>query len=207
MDVRTVGRTTVDAWLRVARLPIDTASRLLPNGDRGPRTPALLVVDRIDATIRDTIGSLLGDEELRADATRRRAAADERQNAIKLRVEAEQKKREADARLARQQDSVDQRRTEAERTAQENKQQADRERAEREQRAKRTAAKQEEAVNKVEQQKVSTADKQAKKKRLQVLDSQADALDTQTDALASSDEAQRLRKATSAAKASRKRSS
>jgi len=136
----------VDAWLKAARFPISTASRLLPNGDRGPRTPALLAVDRIDATIRDTIGSLLRDRELRADASRRRAAADERENAIRLRVEAEEKKREADERLARQQESAEQRRTEAERTAEDKKQQADRERAERQQRAKETASKRERAV-------------------------------------------------------------
>lgn len=207
MDVRNVGRATLDGWLRMARLPIDAASRLLPNGDRGPRTPALLAIDRVDATIRDTIGSLLGDEQLREDARRRRAAADERTLAIALRTEAEEKKLEADERLAKNQSSVEQRRVEAERSVEQRKQQAERERVERKQRAVQTAAEQEQAVEMAEQQKLAAAEKDAKKQRVKVLDDQADALDVEADALVASDEAQRLRDATSAAKAARKASS
>jgi hypothetical protein len=204
MDARDMGRTTLDTWLRISRLPFDAASRLLPNGDHGPRTPAKLVIDRVDATIRDTVGSLLGDDELREDASRRRVAADERERALELRVEAATKKQRADLRLADRQDSAEQQRAEAERRAEQQTQRADREKAQREQRAKETAAKQQHAVEEAERQKLAAAETKAKKQRLKVLETEADALDTESDALTATDEAQRLRTAASAAKAARK---
>jgi hypothetical protein len=199
-----MGRTTLDTWLRIARLPLDAASWLLPNGDHGPRTPATLFLDRMDATIRDTVGNLLGDDELREEASRRRVAADERERAIQLRAEAETKKQRADLRLADRQDTVEQQRVQAERTAEQQKQRIERERAQREQRARQTAAKQEQAAKEAEQQKLAAAESKAKKQRLKVLDTEAEALDTETDALTATDEAQRLRKAAGAAKAARK---
>jgi hypothetical protein len=204
MDVRNVGRTALDTWLRISRAPFDAASRLLPNGTEGPRTPAILVLDRVDATIRDTVGTLLRDDQLREDAGRRRIAADERERALELRIEAEAKKREADARLAQRHESVERQRADAEQRAEQQKRQAEREKTEREQRAKQAAAKQARAVEKAEQQKLAAAETKAKKRRLRVLDTEAGALDTEVEALTATDEAQRLRKAASAAKAARK---
>lgn len=204
MNVRDLGRSAVDTWLRVARLPLDTVARILPNGDHGPRTPAALMIDRVDATIRDTVGRALRDEELQEDARRRRIAADERARALELRIEAQRERQAADARLAREKREIENRRVQAERSAQEQKAQADRERAERERRVEQAVATQEQVVGKVEQDKLAAAEKKAKKQRLQVLETQDDALDAEADALTVSDEAQRLRAEASKAKAARK---
>src|SRR5258706_4004552 len=99
MEVRDVRRAAIDRWLRVARLPFDTVARLLP-ADGGPRSAATLVIDRADATVRAAVGGILHDDDLRADAFRRRAAADERERAMELRIAAEEKRRNADAQLA-----------------------------------------------------------------------------------------------------------
>ena len=46
MDVRELRRNALDGWLKAVRFPIDTATRLLPNGDQGPRNAAMLVIEQ-----------------------------------------------------------------------------------------------------------------------------------------------------------------
>src|SRR4051812_21688118 len=131
MDVRNLERTVIDQWLRAVRFPIDAGAHLVPNGDKGPRSGLLLAIDRADATIRETLGRLINDEELRDDARRRRVAADERARAIELRIAAQKHKAEADSELAERQERAEQLREQAARTADEREQQAEKERQER----------------------------------------------------------------------------
>jgi hypothetical protein len=206
MDVRNLERTVIDQWLRVVRFPIDAGSHLVRNGDDGPRNALLLAVDRADATIRDTLGRLLNDEELQNDARRRRVAADERARALELRVEAQQRKTEADGELAQRQEKAEQLREQAAKTAADRERQAEQQRQARKQQARQTAAQQQSDIERAREDKEHTAAQKAKQERLRVLDEQANALDTETDALTASDEAQRLTKAAAAAKARRKSS-
>ncbi|MEY2422943.1 MAG: hypothetical protein QOI95_3010 [Acidimicrobiaceae bacterium] len=204
MEVRTIGRTAIESWLRAVRWPIDAATQLLPNGDSGPRNGAALAVDRADASVRELLGRILNDEHLQDDARRRRVAANERARAIELRLEAEERKREADQQLVQRQNTAEDLRERAEREAAERERQAEQERQERKQRVRETAAKQESAVEHARTEKEKAAEQKAKRERLRVLDQQAEALDTETDALTASDEAQRLAKAAAKAKAARK---
>ena len=48
MQVPSAARTALDTWLKVARLPFDTAAKVLPNGSEGPRNTVLLAIDRAD---------------------------------------------------------------------------------------------------------------------------------------------------------------
>jgi hypothetical protein len=206
METRVVGHQALDGWLKLARLPIDTLTRLLPNGDNGPRNAAMLIVDRADATMRDTIGGLLRSDALRQDAHRRRIAADEREHAMELRAEAAVKSRQADARLRARQDAVAQQRAEAEQMAQNRLDDVSEMRADRQHRVEETAAKQKRVIEQDGQQKQASVDKRSRRQRLDVLDGETDALDQQSEALTARDEAQRLRRAASAAKTARKRS-
>src|SRR5947209_5181354 len=114
MQLPTLAHRAVDQWLKILRLPVQASLQVLPNGSQGPRNAALLTVDRADATVRATIGSILNDNELVADAQRRRVAAEERERALSLRLTAEAKKAEADDRLAERHEELDQRRADAE---------------------------------------------------------------------------------------------
>jgi hypothetical protein len=203
IEVRNVRRAAIDRWLRVARLPFDTVAQLLPS-DRGPRNAAMLVIDRADASVRAAVGELLHDDDLRADAFRRRAAADERERAAELLVAAEEKKRVSDAELAQELDGAARLREEAAREAEMRAREADEERSQRRHQARQTAAAQERVVDEVAEEQLATVEKQAKRERLNVLDEQAEALDAEADALVATDEAQRLRDAARAAKAARK---
>jgi hypothetical protein len=203
IEVKNVRRAAIDRWLRVARLPFDTAAHLLP-ADRGPRNTAMLVIDRADASVRAAFGGFFHDDDLRADAFRRRVAADERERAIELRVAAAEKQRVSDAQLAEELDGAARLREQAEQEAEARKQQAEKERIERERQAQQAAAAQKRGVEQARDEKLAAADKAAKRERLDVLDEQAEALDREVDALTATDEAQRLRDAASAAKAARK---
>jgi hypothetical protein len=203
MEVSSVRRAAIDRWLRVARLPFDSVASLLPS-DGGPRNAAMLVIDRADATVRAAVGGLFHDDDLRADAFRRRAAADERERAIELRGEAQEKKRVADAQLAEELEGAERLRERAEQEAEARLQRAEEERAERERQVRAVAAQQEQALEQARAERLAAEDKQAKRERLDVLDEQAAALDVEADALTATDEAQRLREAAGKAKAARK---
>ena len=73
MDMRQVPRSALDVWLRAVRLPLDLASKAVPNGDVGPRNAVTLWIDRADATVRDAVGQAFGDDQLREEARRRLA--------------------------------------------------------------------------------------------------------------------------------------
>src|SRR5436190_5136877 len=203
MEARTVRRVAIDRWLRVVRLPFDTFAHLLP-ADRGPRNAAMLAIDRADATVRAAVGGIFHDDDLRDDAFRRRAAADERERALELRGEAEEKQRISDAELAKELEGAARLREAADREAQDRRRQVDEERAEQQRKAREAAVAQERAVEQARVERLADADKKAKRERLDVLDEQAVALDREVDALTATDEAQRLRDAASAAKAARK---
>src|SRR3954447_13812504 len=98
MGVRDVSRAAVGGYLKVLRMPIETAVRV--SGRRnGGAAGATLALDRAEAVARDVAGMALGDQKLRDDARRRRAAADERERALRLRSEAERHEQRAEARL------------------------------------------------------------------------------------------------------------
>jgi hypothetical protein len=79
--IRALQRAAIDGWLRVAKRPLDSGAKLF--GEE-----AEIALDRADAGLRDAAGRLLFDDDLREDARLRRAAANERAEALRLREEA-----------------------------------------------------------------------------------------------------------------------
>ena len=72
----------VDGALRLARFPADRLLKVAP--ETGATATVGLAIDRADAAVRGAAGSVLSDHGLREDAERRRAAADERERAMRL---------------------------------------------------------------------------------------------------------------------------
>jgi hypothetical protein len=207
MDVRRPPRAVFNLWLSAVRLPIDLASKVLPNGDRGPRNAATLFIDRADATIRNAAGRAFGDDVLQEEALRRRAATDERARAIRIRTEAAEKQREADAKVAERQRQADNRREQARRDAEARKREIDQDRRERKGQVRQAVAKQENAVRQARDAKVDKVESQAKRDRLGVLEETSEALDREAKALTAADEAKRLRDAAAKTKERRKQRS
>jgi colicin import membrane protein len=196
--IRTIQRAALDRSLKTARALPDRAAKMLGRQD------AELALDRAEAEVRDVAGRVLFDPELRQDATKRRLAADEREKALRLRAQAAAVTEEADEELAEREERAQQRRQEAAQKATQRKQQA----AKRTQQAKaqvaKTAQAREEAAAKAEQRKQEQIDSQARKERLEALDTKAKALDEQAEAATARDEALRLKRAAAETKAKRK---
>lgn len=92
MNLQQISRTIVNRSLDLSRLPLDTVvSRVA--GDDGRWTVA---VDRLQSGVRETVGRLLNDEQLVADARLQRTEAAEREKAVRLRVESERAEREGE---------------------------------------------------------------------------------------------------------------
>jgi uncharacterized protein YjbJ (UPF0337 family) len=87
MNALTLVRTAVSGSIKVARLPLDLANGLL--GRHG------LEVDAADARVRESVGRAVGDQELRKDGARRRAATKQRERASTLRADADRREKTA----------------------------------------------------------------------------------------------------------------
>ena len=206
MSLQTIPRTAVDSYLKLLRLPADAVARALRprNGRDGETTGVELALDRVEATLRDVAGSVLRDPELRDDARRRRAAANERERALTLRAAADHRSQEADDELARRSQTAERERQAAARREQEKKERADqmrvaesRELAQVESR-RRAAA--EDAARKAEE----ALDDRSRRARLEQLETEAETLEEEQEALTARSESQRLRRAAGETKAARK---
>jgi hypothetical protein len=205
MNVRDIPTTAVDRYLKLVRLPLDAAIRLLPGNGSGTGPAAKLALDRADATVRAMIADLLGDAHLRDDAERRRTAADERGHARTLHAEAERAEEKADARL-------EERRRQANRQRHEARQRADAKREDaalqRDRQVRRAAEVRNDRLassrRTVERAERAVEDRAAKE-RLEALDAKSQALREREKELAVRDAADGLREAAGRAKANRKR--
>src|SRR5437588_3323924 len=72
MKIRALHWAAVDSYLKLVRLPVGTAIRMLPDGGTGVRPTAKAAVDGADAGIRAIVASVLGDPVSEHDAARQR---------------------------------------------------------------------------------------------------------------------------------------
>ncbi len=202
--LKKISRTAVDGYLKVVRTPADAVlSRA-----KSERSKALgLKVDRADATARSVAGTALRDVTLKDDARKRRAAADERERALRLRGVAEEHLTHAAEQEREAEAAAEKRRREAALEAERKKQQAKR----RKEGAKKSAAKKSaERKGSAKQRATETkaeAAKQAKREKLAQLESKEAALAEKEAAVNATDEAKRLADAAAEAKAKRKNAS
>ena len=82
MNLRTIPRAAVGGYVKALRWPLDRAAGVL-----GRDTTDL---DRAEAGAREAAGAVLGDDDMVRDAGRRRTAADKREEAARLRKQAQQ---------------------------------------------------------------------------------------------------------------------
>ncbi len=179
--IKDISRTAVDGYLKVVRTPIDA---VIARTD-GERADSLGVkVDRADAAARGIAGAALRDETLQEDARRRRAAADERLNAIRLRSVAEQRSEAAEIRTEEAEEEAEQRRRQAaEQAESQKKQAAQREKAKKQAAAKRASTRKKTA-QKTAAEKKAEADKKAKRDKLAQLETKEAALEKKEKAAA-----------------------
>jgi hypothetical protein len=205
MTVRDITRTAVVGYLKVVRLPLERAISLLPGNGTGAKPSAELALDRTDAAARAIMAGVLRDSVLREDATRRRIAADKREQALRLHAEAQRTANTADSRLREQQEQTMRQRQQAGRRAEARREDADRKRRTKISRAAEARNKRLENSHKAEARAENAVDGRTASERLEALDAKADALRERERALAVRNAAEDLGDAASRAKANRKR--
>jgi len=169
MDVAKIRRDALNMWLQGVRFPLTAVQRVVAPADEGASWPPAIAFGRFEATVKDVVGRLTGDEVLlglanlqRTEAAKREEAIEKRAAAERTRAEARAKAREAEAELDRE------RRAAAERDRRREEEIAEREReakalAARRASAKRTTA---EKVATTRQKAVDSAAQQAEATRL-----------------------------------------
>src|SRR5829696_4053107 len=127
MNARAIPRAAISGYVKVLRLPLD-----LVVGRTGNEA-AELTLDRTEATVLAVAGTVIGDQELKEDAARRRAAADDREEALRLRAEAQRTRSQADERLSQRHEEAERRRKSAEEQAEQRRKSAQEKRNEKKQ--------------------------------------------------------------------------
>ena len=205
MNLTAIRRTAFGGYVKLVRLPFDAAVTLLPGGKTGPRAGFRVTLDRVEAAARSVAGLAFGDDELRADAGRRRAAADERGRALRLRREADRTVDRTAERVEERERTAAERRQEARQRAGAKRQRASKAAGERKRRAQRSASSRRSANRRAAANEKEAVAERGKRARLDALESESEALREREEALRASDEARRLGEAAAAAKSARKR--
>ncbi len=199
-----IPRVAIGGYLKLLRLPLDGAIRLLPGDGTGAEPAARLAVDRADATLRVLIGTVFGDRVMREDGQRRHEAARERERAVQLRAEAERTSENADARMEKTHAQATRQRRNADRRAKGRREHATRARAEKIERAATSERNRLDDTRQSAARAQEAAEERASRDRLDALEQRADALDEREDALTVQDEASRLADAAARVKEERK---
>jgi colicin import membrane protein len=205
MTIRDIPRTAVGGSIKVVRLPLDIAVALMPGNGSGPGASAAIVLDRLEAQVRDLAGAALGDDVLREDAALRRVAADERERALRLRATAARRAQEADERLEETHEQAQERREEAAERAKRQRAAAAAQRNERKAQAAAAERKRRATSAKAKAKTAEVIEEQATDARLEQLERETEALDEKEAALTAEAEVQRLQDAATARKAARKK--
>jgi hypothetical protein len=202
--LKTIPRVTLDTYLKGVKLPLDFVAKRIGADGNGAATPAEIAIDRADAGVRSVAGTVLRDEALLEDATRRRVAADERAKALELRARAADRSEQADQQLDAREEAAEARRAAAAEQARKRKAKAEKERKEREARAKQAEQTRKAAARKSEQQAAERIASEERRAKLETLEKKSEALEEREEALTAADEAQRLADAAAKVKAERK---
>jgi hypothetical protein len=204
-DLKAIPRTAVDSYLRVLRLPVHAAETVLHRNGDAPWAPAI-AFDKVDAAVRGAIGQVLRDEDLIAEAQRRRIAADKRSQALRLHTEAEAKRRHGDQTRAQQEAAAEEQRAEARARAEEQEDQLAAKREQAERQVEKAAEDRRKAAEKADRARAEAARKRELADRSEVLEDKSAALDTEEKAVQATKKARTTKKAEKAVKAARKRS-
>ena len=204
MSVRAIPRATINAYLKLARLPVDGAIRLIPGDGEGPGASAKLLLDRADATVRAVLAGLLGDPALREDAQRRARAAAERERGVELRARAREVREQGEARWQEGQEQADTRRRQAGERAESRRRQAEGRAQDEIKRAAQAETRRGQTSRRAAERRQEAIEKREPRERLEALEARTDALRGREQELAARDEARRLAEAAGAVKAQRK---
>jgi hypothetical protein len=180
--VRAVPRVVVDAGLTLARVPVTAAARA--TGQRGNAAwPPALAFEGFEAGVETAVGSLLRDDTLVSRGRLRHAKVAKARRADQLEVVAESHRERADETLAERREQAERRRTQARRAADDREEAIEAQAEEQARRAERDAAKKAAGAAAVKRAQDRAVDRQEAAVRAETLDHEAEALAAEKKAL------------------------
>jgi flagellar biosynthesis GTPase FlhF len=188
--ITTIERVWVDTTLRVVRFPITAAERVLgKNGGNGggERVSAwvpAVTFDRFGAVVKQTLGSLLRNDELVEEGRLLEEKVARVTTAVQLELAADERRARADAKAREHHQQADQQRQKAERDAKARKERLERERHERERQLEQEKAEKASRAKKAEQTAKKAIDKQERTARRGAIAEERQALGKERDAVA-----------------------
>ncbi len=200
MSLQSIPGALLSSTLKIIRVPLDGTLRL--GGDS--TEAARVMVDRADAGIREAAGLFLRDEGLAEDADRRKAAADERRHALRLKSEAQYRADRGDAAVETARDEAQKLRRNADRSARQQKQRAGKRRVAKTAEASKASRRRTQGAERTAQNRKQAVAERNKPERLAAVEKRSEALDAKQSALTASEEARRLNEAASGVKAKRR---
>ncbi len=204
MNARTLTAGAIDTYLKIIRRPVDLVIRILPGQKTGPGATARVVADRVDAAARAGLASTIGSETLTVDSRERQAAAGERERALNLRREAQQREASAETRVQASHGQAAQRRERAQSRAGAKRRSANEKQQTRTRRAAETEKRRTQANREQEQAAEQRIKVEAAREALPAVEAQAEALEERDQAAVRRQEADRLAAAAARAKDERK---
>lgn len=167
--IQTIPRTIVRSYLKLGRLPLDAAGSVL-NKDRAEDWGPALAFDSVEATVLQSVGSFLKDDELVTQGRLAEARVAQLRRAAELEADAAAKRAEADAEYRERVETDQQRRQRIEREADEREAALAHQKAEAQRDVQAKARKREEAARKIEaaqQKAVAKQDRAARAERVE----------------------------------------
>jgi len=171
------------------------------------RLAPTLAFEGFEATVRQVAGSVLRDERLVEEGRLIEAKVARLRKAVELETEAEQRRREADAKLVQRRQADAQARARVERETEAREQAVQQEKTAKERAAAETAAAKERSARKADAARKKVVGAQERSATAARLDAERDALTAKRQSLAATGEVLHLDDAIEASKASRKRRS
>ena len=202
MNPQTMTRSAVDLYLRALLAPAKGVARFTRFG-RDQTSRLEVAVGRVDASLREAAGRVLSDDELLADAVRRRAAADNRSLAVDLHEEAEERRAEATEQRREREAQAEKVRTRAEERAEQEKAKTEQATEHRRRAVREQARSRKQATRKAAARKKESISKTERAARLAELEEKEQALDSTEKALSEQERAARLKQAAGNTKAAR----
>ena len=202
--IQTIPRTIVRSYLKLGRLPLDAAGSVLNKKGAEDWGPAL-AFDSVEATVLQTVGSFLNDDELVTQGRLAEARVAQLRRAAELEAQAEAKRKEADAEYRERIETDQERRQRIEREADEREQALAQQKAEKKRAVDDKARQQAEAARKIEAAQQKAVAKQDRAARAKRIEAEQEALQDEKRAVQADQAVLDLDKAIRTTKAVRKR--
>jgi flagellar biosynthesis GTPase FlhF len=206
MQVQELPTKLVTSAFEFVRRPVTVVGDHL--GPLAPRDvecwPPVLGIDAVEGAVKETMGSLLRDPRLRESGRETRRSVEQRRAAATTEATAEALQSRADEELDTRREAAEDRRTAAEEQAASRKRSAAQQGSTRSRSARARAAQREAAVERAAEDAAAVIEREGRERRLEALETEADALATERAELAAE---QRAREADAAIERSRARRS